>query len=65
MNFPEDDFERQETSGELEADLGSDRIHRETSQAGKDVRSLLNANTSENSEITAETSEAINTEISS
>ena len=64
-NFPEDNFEKQETAGELEADIESDRLHRETNQAGENFRSLLNTNSSVNSEITAETSSAINSEISS
>ena len=51
-----------ESAGELEADLESDRLHTETSQVGENFRSLLNTNTSE---ITAETSRAINSEFSS
>ena len=47
-NFPENDFERQELVGALEADLGSERQHRETSQVGENFRlKLLNKNTSE------------------
>ena len=33
--FPEDVFERQELARELEPDLESDRLHRETSQVGE------------------------------
>ena len=61
-NFPEDDFERQEIAGELEADLETDRLHSETSQAGENFRSLWNTNTKVNSEITAKTSRAIHSE---
>ena len=62
-NFPEDDFGRQEV-GELDADLESDGLHREASQAGENFRSLLNTNTSGNSEFTAETSKPIISELS-
>ena len=61
-NFPEDDFERQEIAGELEADLESDRLHSETSQAGENFRSRWNTNAKVNSEITAKTSRAIYSE---
>ena len=64
-NFPENDFEGQEITGDIEADLESDRLHRERSQAGENFRSRLNAKTSENSEITAEAGGAINSLISS
>ena len=56
---------KKEISGKIEADLESDRLHRENSQAGENVRSFVNTNTSENSEITAKTNRAIKSEISS
>ena len=58
-NFSKNDFERQDFVGELDADLESEGLLRETSQAGEILRSLLNTNTSVNSVVPAETSRAI------
>ena len=63
-SFPEEVFDRQESIEELESEFRWEGLQREISQ-GENFRSLLNTNTIENSEITAETSRAINSEISS
>ena len=48
-NFPEKDYEKHELECELEAELQSEELHRETGQVGENFMSLLNTNTSENS----------------
>ena len=61
-NFPDNSFKRQEITVEIEIDLESGRQHRDSNQIGDNVRSFLNTGTSENA---AETSRAINSEITS
>ena len=63
--IPEKGFERYEVVGELETDLESEGLQKETSQAGEKFRSLLDTDTSVNSEITAETKGAIYSELTS
>ena len=55
----------QEADSEIEVDLESKRLHRNTIQFGENTRFLSNTIVSENSEDTAETSRAINSKISS
>ena len=64
-NFSESCFERHELVVEIEADLRSDRLQRESSQEGENCSSHSNANNSEKSEITAETIRAIISKFSS
>ena len=64
-NFPGNDFERQEITGKIEADLETDRLHRENRMTGENFRSLSNTNISVNNGFIAETSRAVNSEIAS
>ena len=64
-NFSESCFERYEKLVEIEAYLVSERLQRESSQEGENCSSHSNTNTSEKSEITAETITAINSKFSS
>ena len=62
-NFHENSFMRQEITSEVDVDLESGRLYRESDQVGDNYRSLLNNATSENSGITLETSRANYSEI--
>ena len=64
-NYQEVDQVRAEDISNTDFDLESRRPQRETNSISGNFRSILNTNTSENSEITVETSRAINSEISS
>ena len=64
-NYQESDQIRDENLSNTDFDLESRRPQRETNSISGNFRSILNTNTSENSEITAETSRAKNSEISS
>ena len=64
-NYQEVDQVRDEDISNTDFDLESRRPQRETNSISGNFRSILNTNTSENSEITVETSRAINSEISS
>ena len=63
--YQESDQVRDENLSNTDFDLESRRLQREANSISGNFKSLLNTNTSENSEITAETSRAINSEISS
>ena len=63
--YQEGDGVRDENLSNTDFDLESRRLQRETNSISRNFRSFLNTNTSEKSEITAETSGAINSEISS
>ena len=64
-NFRGNNQIRDENISDADFDLESLRQQEETNLVEGNFRSLLNTNVSENSEITAETSRAINSEISS
>ena len=64
-NFPQNSFERPEVACEIEVDIESRRLHRDTNQIGDNFRKLLHTNASEISEITSESRRAITSEISS
>ena len=64
-NYQESDQVRDEDISKTDFDLESRTPQRETNSISGNFRSILNTNTSENSEITVETSRAINSEISS
>ena len=64
-NYQEDDQVRDEDISNTDFDLETRRPQRETKSISGSFRSILNFNASENSEITVETSRAINSEISS
>ena len=59
-NFQESDQVRDEDISITDFDLESRRPQRETNSISGNFRSILSTNTSENSEITVETSRAIN-----
>ena len=61
--FHENSFMRREITREIEVDLESGKLQRDFDQVVDKYRSLLNNATSENSEITLETSREINSEI--
>ena len=64
-NYQESDQVRDENLSNTDFDLESRRPQSETNSISGNFRSLLNTNTSENSEITAETIRAITSEFSS
>ena len=64
-NYQEDDQVRDEDISNIDFDLESRRPQREINSFSGNFRSILNTNVGENSEITVETSRAINSEISS
>ena len=63
--YQESDQVRHENLSITDFDLESRTLQKETNSISGNFRSILNTNTSENSEITAETSRAINSEVSS
>ena len=64
-NYHENDQVRDEDISITDFDLESRRPQRKSNSISGNFRSILNTNTSDNSEITVETSRAINSEISS
>ena len=64
-NYSNTEFRDQNAVDEIEIDPESNRRHQGFSHEESNYRSLLNANLSENSEVTVETSRAISSEISS
>ena len=64
-SYPENDIRDQENVDEVDLDQESRRQQQSTSCIDNNYRSVLNTNLYENSEITAETSRMINSEISS
>ena len=62
-NYTRNELDEQENYSELELDLRTGRRQGNTDLIRENIRSSLNANMSVNSEITAETSRAINSEI--
>ena len=63
-NYQESDQVRDQNLSNADFDSESRRPQRESNLISGNFRSALNTNTSENSEITAETSRAINSEVS-
>ena len=62
-SYPGNVNEEQENVSEIDTDLESRRHQHSTNLVGDNFRSLLTTNVSANSEITAETSRAFNSEI--
>ena len=63
-NFPRSEYEDQQADREIEADLESERLHRNAIPFGEDIKTLTKTNSSENSGVTAETKRTIKSEIS-
>ena len=62
-SFPGNNYDGQEANSENEADLESILLHKNTSQIGKDFRSLINTDSTEKCGHTVKTSVAIISEI--
>ena len=63
-SYSRDDEENNASENEVNWDSGHNRPHQSSNVIGEDLRSLLNTNSRENSEITIETTRLINEEIS-
>ena len=63
-NYSRDEDRNEQSECELKLDLESDRPQQSSNLIGEEFRSLLNNNSRENSEMTAETNRMINEEIS-
>ena len=63
-SYPREDEENNASEIEVNLDSGSSRPQQSLNVIGEDIRSLLNTNSRENSEITIETTRLINEEIS-
>ena len=59
-NYPRDEDRNEKSECEPNLDLESDRHQQSSNFIGKDFRSLLNTNSRENSEMTAETNRMLN-----
>ena len=63
-SYSRNELESKSEDRNVQVDQGSDRPRHDENQNVEDLRSLLNTNSRENSEITLETVRLVNTEIS-